>query len=112
MNVGDIHWVELPNIGGREQAGRRPAIVLQDDAYASALPTTVVVPLSSAVGALRFAGTQRIKATQASGLRTDSVALVFQIRAIDRSRVATKIGAVTDEELRAIRLEMSKLFGT
>ena len=67
MSVGDIHWVDLPNIGGREQSGRRPAIVLQDDEYASALPTTVVVPLSSATRALRFAGTQRIKATQASG---------------------------------------------
>ena len=111
MSVGDIHWVELPNIGGREQSGRRPAIVMQDDAYASALPTTVVVPLSSAIGALRFAGTQRIKATQASGLRIDSVALIFQIRAIDRSRVTTKIGTVNDSELLAIRLEMSRLFG-
>jgi len=35
MKVGDIHWVELPNVGGREQAGRRPAIILQDDGYAS-----------------------------------------------------------------------------
>jgi len=37
MRVGDIHWVELPNVGGREQAGRRPAIILQDDDYELAL---------------------------------------------------------------------------
>ena len=29
--IGDIHWVELPDAGGREQAGRRPAIVMQND---------------------------------------------------------------------------------
>jgi mRNA-degrading endonuclease toxin of MazEF toxin-antitoxin module len=60
---GDIHWVELPNVGGREQSGKRPAIFLQDDAYAGSLPTTIVVPLSSAVAALRFPGTALIKAS-------------------------------------------------
>ena len=67
MSVGDIHWVELPNVGGREQAGRRPAIILQDDTYAGSLPTAIVVPLSSAMAALRFPGTARVKATLASG---------------------------------------------
>jgi mRNA interferase MazF len=112
MNVGDIHWVELPNVGGREQAGKRPAIVLQDDVYAGSLPTTIVVPLSSTTAALRFPGTARIKATQASGLRTDSVALVFQIRAIDRARIAEKIGVIADREMMEIRTECQKLFGT
>ncbi len=85
--IGDIHWVELPDAGGREQSGRRPAIVMQDDASAGSLPTTIVIPLSTALAALRFPGTASIKPTKESGLRTDSVALVFQIRAIDRSRV-------------------------
>lgn len=111
MNVGDIHWVELPSVGGREQSGRRPAIVMQDNAYAGSLPTTVVVPLSSAIAALRFPGTSRINASKLSGLRNDSVALVFQIRAIDRSRVAAKVGTTTEEELRDIRSELVKLLG-
>lgn len=111
MNVGDIHWVDLPSVGGREQAGRRPAFVMQDDAYAGSLPTTIVVPLSSAIAALRFPGTSRINATKLSGLRSDSVALVFQIRAIDRLRVAEKAGSATEEEMREIRSELVKLFG-
>jgi mRNA interferase MazF len=111
MTVGDIHWVELPSVGGREQAGRRPAVIVQDDAYGGSLPTTIVVPLSSAMAALRFPGTARVKATQVSGLRTDSVALVFQIRAIDRARIAERIGAIADEELLQIRTEYQKLCG-
>jgi mRNA-degrading endonuclease toxin of MazEF toxin-antitoxin module len=39
MKIGDIHWVELPDAGGREQSGRRPAVIMQDDSYAIALPT-------------------------------------------------------------------------
>ena len=111
MKIGDIHWVELPNVGGREQSGRRPAIILQNDQYAGSLPTTIVVPLSSALAALRFPGTARVKATGNSGLRSDSVALVFQIRAIDRARIAEKLGAITEEELLEIRNEYRKLFG-
>ena len=70
MKTGEIHWVELPDVGGREQSGRRPAIIMQADSYAASLPTTVVIPLSSAMAALRFPGTAQVKASESSGLRT------------------------------------------
>lgn len=112
MTIGEIHWVELPDSGGREQAGRRPAIVIQNDNYAGCLPTVLVIPLSSAIAALRFPGTTPIKADGRSGLRTDSVALVFQLRAIDRGRIKEKIGMVSESEMVDVRLELSKLLGS
>jgi mRNA interferase MazF len=112
MKIGDIHWVELPDAGGREQAGRRPAIIMQDNEYAGSLPTTIVLPLSSAMTTLRFPGTAQVKATRSSGLRTDSVALVFQMRAIDRGRLKDKIGVVSAQELTDIRAEIVKLLGS
>jgi mRNA-degrading endonuclease toxin of MazEF toxin-antitoxin module len=39
MTIGEIHWVELPDSGGSEHAGRRPAIILQNDMYAASLPS-------------------------------------------------------------------------
>ena len=111
MNAGDIHWVEFPVANGREQQGRRPAIVFQDDGYAGNLPTTMVVPLSTAMRALRFAGTSTILASLESGLRQDSVALVFQFRAIDRSRVKEKLGTISDVEVEAVSDELRKLTG-
>lgn len=112
MKTGEIHWVELPDVGGREQSGRRPAIIMQADTYAASLPTTVVIPLSSAMAALRFPGTAEVKATESSGLRTDSIALVFQIRAIDRGRIKDIIGVVSESELSEIRSELTKLLGS
>lgn len=112
MTIGDIHWVDLPDSGGREQAGRRPAIVMQNDGYAGSLPTVLVIPLSSAISALRFPGTAPIKADAASGLRVDSVALVFQLRAIDRGRIKEKAGVVSESELDEIRSELAKLLGS
>ncbi|MBU6239428.1 MAG: type II toxin-antitoxin system PemK/MazF family toxin [Planctomycetes bacterium] len=111
MKTGDIHWVELPHAGGREQSGRRPAVIMQEDEYAFSLPTTIVIPLSSAIAALRFPGTSQVKATTMSGLRADSVALAFQIRAIDRHRIKEHIGIVSPAELVEIREELRKLFG-
>ena len=31
MKVGEIYWTRLASRGGREQAGRRPSIILQKD---------------------------------------------------------------------------------
>ena len=112
MTIGEIHWIGLPDTGGREQAGRRPAIAIQNDGYAGSLPTVLVIPLSSAIAALRFPGTALVKADKASGLRTDPVALVFQLRAIDRDRIKEKIVVVSESELVEIRSELAKLLGT
>lgn len=111
MSIGDIHWVDLPAVGGREQHGRRPAIVVQDEAYGGKLPTVLVVPLTSTKKALRFAGTTLVSATVLSGLRNDSVALAFQCQAIDRKRLRDRLGQVTDEEKEEVLAELFKLFG-
>ena len=39
--IGDIHWVQAPAANGREQGGRRPAVILQDDQYAGGLPVVL-----------------------------------------------------------------------
>ena len=85
-----------------EQRGRRPAVVFQDDDYGGDLPVVLVVPLTTARAAMRFAGTTLIQPTAENGLRQASVALVFQLRAIDRSRVQERIGAVDAESDRQL----------
>jgi mRNA interferase MazF len=100
--VGDIHWVDLPAVNGREQRGRRPVVVFQDDDYGGNLPVVLVVPLTTARAAMRFAGTTLIRPTVANGLRQVSVALVFQLRAIDRRRMQERIGTVSAEVLNAM----------
>lgn len=111
MNIGDIHWVDLPGSGGRSQFGRRPAMVIQDDKYAGNLPTVIVVPLTSTQKALRFAGTTAIVATAESGLKNDSVALVFQCLAIDRNQIGQRIGNASQTECAAVLSELAKLTG-
>jgi len=111
VTIGDMHWVQLPRANGREQQGRRPAVVLQDDHYAGALPVVLVIPLTTTQATLRFAGTTLIRPTTENGLQQASVALVFQIRAIDRQRVQERIGNVSAEVLHEICAELDKLIG-
>ena len=111
MTIGDIHWVELPAANGHEQGGQRPAIIVQDDAYGRSLPVVLVVPLTTARAALRFAGTTLITPSAENGLRQPSVALVFQLRGIDRRRVRERIGRVAAETLRQVFAELDKLTG-
>lgn len=111
MTVGDIHWVELAAANGHEQRGRRPAVILQDDHYAGGLPVVLVIPLTTARATMRFAGTVLIQPTAENGLSQVSVALVFQLRAIDRRRVQERIGSIGEMELREMLAELDKLTG-
>lgn len=111
MNIGDIHWVDLPGVGGRSQFGRRPAMVIQNENYAGNLPTVIVVPLTSTLKALRFAGTTSIVATPESGLKNNSVALVFQCLAIDRSQIGQRLGNASKSECDFVLSELARLTG-
>ena len=91
--------------------GRRPAMIIQNDDYGGSLPTILVVPLTSSQAASRFPGTTMVAATPASGLRIDSIALVFQCLAIDRRQMLEKLGRVTDDERIRICAELLKLTG-
>lgn len=62
MKIGAVHWVELPARGGHAQAGRRPAIIVQNPAVSAKLPTVLIVPLTSQQDALRFPGTVLVEA--------------------------------------------------
>lgn len=103
--------VKLPFAPGREQSGQRPAIVIQDAGYGQASPVVLVVPLTSQLGALRFPGTFRIEPGPGNGLRAPSVTMVFQVRALDRSRFARRIGVITAGQLDRLFSTLDELTG-
>ena len=109
MNSGDIVWVEFPAGEGRAQAGRRPAVVLQAATFH--LPTMLLVPFSSQASALRFPGTVLIEPDAANGLRAPSVALVFQLRAVDRQFIGARLGKLSAAKLTEVLTALDELTG-
>ena len=102
MSIGDVHWVEFPTRGGHAQTGRRPAIVVQGRVASASLPTVLLVPLTSQQDALRFPGTVLVEPDTLNGLRRPSVALVFQMTAVDKRFVAERLGKVSETVLQRI----------
>ena len=83
---GQIFFVDHSPAHGREQAGRRPALVVSDDSI-NRLPLVIsVVAGTDAANIVRNYPTNvRVTAAE-SGLPKDTVFLCFQVRALDPSR--------------------------
>ena len=90
MNKGEIWLVEMPETDGHEQSGPRPVMILADTISNIA----VVIPFTSNVQSLRFPHTLEVEPSKENGLFGKSIALVFQIRAIDKKRMKKKIGRI------------------
>jgi mRNA interferase MazF len=109
LNHGDIHRVNLPDRGGREQRGRRPAVIWQDTAAFPRLPTVLTIPLTSKLDTQRFAGTYLLQPSPENGLTVSSVALVFQLGAADVARVEDRLGTVGSADMAGLRALAAKI---
>lgn len=109
MKQGDIFWISFPAGAGRAQAGRRPAILLQNDEASHQVPTVLVVPLTTQREALRFPGTMLIDPDFSNKLQQPSVALVFQLTSIDQQFLGARIGVVSDNVLTALKSTLDEI---
>lgn len=110
MEAGDIYLVEIPSSGGHEQAGLRPAIIAQTVDLAN-IPTILVIPLTSKIKGADFPFTFLIEPDQFNNLDVVSVALIFQLRAIDKRRLRKKIGRIEGPKLEILKQELRKIMG-
>lgn len=90
MKRGEVWLIEFSDAKGHEQTGTRPAILLSEEI----VNVNIIVPLTSNILAARFPFTFEIAPSAKNGLSTESVALVFQLRAIDKSRLVKRLGEI------------------
>lgn len=110
MKRNDVVMVQLPPpLGGvgREQSGRRPAIVVSDDS--TGLPTIVVVPLTSQLAALHFPHTLRVEPSPDNGLSVPSVVLLFQLQVVDKRRVSRVVGELDQDHVALINSRLRSM---
>jgi len=110
MQAGDIYLIEIPASGGHEQSGLRPAIIVQEKALEK-LPTVLIVPLTSKQKAADFPFTFIIEPDRVNNLNVVSVALIFQLRAIDKKRVKNKIGKIGLKEMELLKRSLNEIMG-
>lgn len=96
MHRGEIYLVDLSNNVGSEQAGVRPAVIVQNEIGNNHSPTTIICPLTTQ--------TKKLLATHVPltpddcGILKDSTVLCEQVRVVDKSRIRNKVGEIRNRE--------------
>lgn len=111
LKRGEIWWADLGAYRPQEQTGRRPVIGWQSDTLTRLLQSAQVVPLTTNLDRASLAGTALIAASDGA-LAADPVAFAFQMRAIPKARLKTRIRALTDDELAELDLATDEAVGT
>ena len=105
IEPGAVVWVELDPTVGREQAGRRPAVVVASTGYLRAVTElAIVVPATTT----RRGWPQHIELTGPDlALTRPTYAMTEQPRTVSRHRIVDNAGRVDDACLRDIRRWLS-----
>lgn len=105
---GDVFLVDFNPARGSEQAGLRPAVVIQNNVGNKYSPTVIVAVISTSA----HEGYPFLVPLSAEegGLKKDSVVNAAQILTIDKSRLIKKLGNLSekmDKINKAIKISLS-----
>jgi len=106
----NIFWADLNPTRGSEQAGKRPVLVISEEAVNQALPIVTVVCLTSFKKGRKVYPIETLLEHKDSGLKENSIVMAHQVRAIAKDRLAEKCGTIENEEIRDRVRNIIKLY--
>jgi mRNA interferase MazF len=105
---GDILWADLDPVRGREQAGRRPVLVLSQDVFNDRSGTVLAVAITSQQPSAGFPLTLEIQSVQ---LPKRSWVKISQIRTLSTERLGERLGRLSPEELQSVIEGLNEIIG-
>lgn len=97
---GDIFLVDFNPARGSEQAGLRPACIIQNDIGNRYSPTTIVATITTA-DRKQYPFAVKLNALE-GGLEKDSFVNLSQILTIDKERLIKKIGSLNIQRMEEV----------
>lgn len=108
MRRYELNWVNLDPTVGAEIKKTRPCLIVSPDEINNYLKTVIIVPLTSVK---RDLPTRiPIKSTKQSGLPNDSYAVLDQLKTVDKSRILSHIGEISESEKHAVSDTLKEMF--
>ena len=105
-DAGDFVWLTFDPQAGREQAGRRPALVLSPKVYNVRSGLALACPITSQVKGYPF------EVAVPAGRGPTGVILADHVKSVDwKVRKAERIGHCTDEVMDEVRARLAPLMG-
>ena len=105
---GDIFYADLSPVVGSEQRGIRPVLVVQNDVANRLSPTVVVCALTSR---LKRPSLPTHVLIRSGRIRSGSVALLEQLRTLDKRRLLRRIGHVDILTMRQVDAALGYALG-
>jgi mRNA interferase MazF len=97
ISRGDIYFVELDPVIGKEQSGYRPALVISSDKINNK-PLVITVVLGTNGNKVLNDPPSNVRLSpEESGLPNETVFLCFQIRSLDSIRFKKYVNRVSDQ---------------
>ena len=98
---GEIYYADLSPVVGSEQGGVRPVLVLQNDIGNKYAPTVIICAITSQLSKAKLP-THIELSSSAYNLPKDSVALLEQIRTLDKRRLQGKITMLSESKMKEV----------
>ena len=105
---GEIRWADLNPVRGREQAGRRPVLILSEDVFNDRSGTVIAIALTSQPQRAGFPLTLEL---HTKGLPKKSWVKISQIRTLAVERIGKVIGRATPEEITQVIEGLNEILG-
>ena len=105
-DAGDFVWLTFDPQAGREQAGRRPALVLSPRTYNARSGLALACPVTNQVNGYPF------EVAVPAACDATGVILADHLKSIDwKARHAERLGRCTDEVMDELRAKLAALLG-
>lgn len=98
---GEIYMADLSPVVGSEQGGVRPVLIIQNNVGNRFSPTVIVSAITSRLDKAKLP-THIELSSEKYHLPKDSVALLEQIRTLDKRRLREKITSLEDNKMKEI----------
>lgn len=98
---GEIYYADLSPVVGSEQGGVRPVLILQNDIGNKYSPTVIVSAITSQLGKAKLPTHIELPA-ETYNLPKNSVALLEQIRTLDKRRLQEKVTTLSAEKMKEV----------
>ena len=105
MKRYEIRWASLDPAEGAEMAKTRPVVIVSLDLLNERLGTITICPFTT-----QLHPSWRTRLTVRVGRRDAEIA-VDQIRAVSKSRLGKKLGALADKDAGALRRLITEMYG-
>ena len=98
---GEMYYADLGHGIGSEQQGHRPVVIIQNNIGNKHSPTVIVASITSKIGVKAKLPTHYYIGT-GNGLELPSVALLEQLRTIDKCRLENYIGQLSESQIEGL----------